>query len=95
MKKEEIAKAVAKNAGKELRLTKPIIDKVLTEAINVVKMALRSGDEVMLRNFGTMKVRHMKERKISDIKTNKIRTIPARDRVVFIQSKHFDVNSLV
>lgn len=95
MKKEEIAKAVAKNAGKELRLTKPIIDKVLTEAINVVKMALRSGDEVMLRNFGTLKVRHMKERKISEIRTNKMRTIPARDRVVFIQSKTFDVNSLV
>lgn len=95
MKKEEIAKAVARNSGADLRLPAKKIDQVLSEALKVIKMALRSGDEIVLRNFGTLKVRHMKERRISDIQTNKTRVIPERDKIVFIQSKTFDVNSLL
>lgn len=95
MKKDEIAKAVAKNSGADLRLPAKKIDQVLTEALKVIKMALRSGDEIVLRNFGTLKVRHMKERRISDIQTNKTCVIPERDKIVFIQSKTFDVNGLL
>ena len=91
MKKEELIQAVAK----ELKIPEHKVKPIVNTFLNVMMAALLNGDEVMVRGFGTLKVKHLNGgRKLKDLRTGEQYITKPSDKVVFIQSKKFGVKSL-
>lgn len=99
MKKEEIVDSIVKNLrykylGKECKYRKDDVMEVINYFLETIKMSLRVGDRVTIRDFGAFVVRHKKSRPSINVHTGERIMTKERDHVTFIQSKTFDVNSL-
>lgn len=68
--------------------TKKSAEEAFTAFIDILKTNLaKPGDEVPLPGFGKFKVAHRAERKGKNPQTGEVITIPAKDVIVFKQSK--------
>ena len=85
MTKQELAEVVAGKAGCTTRVATDVLEAV-TETI---KAAVKAGDEVTLRGFGTFKKQHMAAKPARNITTGEAITIPAHNVPVFKAGKEF------
>lgn len=91
MTKIELVKDVAKEQG----ISQATTLRVINSFIEHIKLSLRMRDEVIIRDFGKFHIKRFKPHKLTHIKTGEPYISPASDNVVFKQSRHYDVNSLV
>lgn len=90
MTKNELVADVAKEQG----VRKEVAMRVVNAFIEHIKLAMRMRGEVVIRNFGTFKVRHYNSHKVVSIKTGKPMMTPATDKVVFEMSRGYGYNWL-
>ncbi|RMF92052.1 MAG: integration host factor subunit alpha [Nitrospinota bacterium] len=84
MRKIEIADLVAKKVG----LTKAKTEEAVEEILHQIKTALSQGEDVVLRRFGTFRVRQKSARIGRNPKTGEEAEIAARRVVRFYASKN-------
>lgn len=85
MTKQELAEVVAGKAG----CTTRVATDVLEAATETIKAAVKAGEEVTLRGFGTFKQQHMAAKPARNITTGEAITIPAHNVPVFKAGKEF------
>lgn len=61
---------------------------VLLTILGTIKKELRAGRKVRLRNFGSFSTKHYAEKIYQDVKTRKIKILPARTKVKYSPSKN-------
>lgn len=83
MTKNELVADVAKEQG----VRKEIALRVINAFIEHIKLTMRMRDEVVIRNFGTFKVKHYNSHKMTNIKTGEPMMTSAVDKVVFDMSR--------
>ena len=86
MTKAEIVEIIAEKTGHIVRDTKIVVEQLLDE----IKNCLEDGKHLEIRGFGTFKVKHVKERKARNPKTNEEVNVPARKKAVFKVSKELN-----
>lgn len=57
--------------------------------LNIIKTALKNGDQVKLSKFGTFLTKKRKERKVRNIKTGDVISIPAKRVPIFVPGQEF------
>lgn len=72
---------------KNQKVSKRQAEKLLDEILAAIKEELHRGRLVRLRNFGTFSARNYKTKIFQDIH-GKVRTLPAKKKVFFKQSKN-------
>ncbi len=82
-KKEDIAKKLSQKTGYSLSFSKIIINNL----INFLKVLLQKNN-LILKNFGTLKIINKKERIGRNPKTNEPYVIRQRNSIQFIASKN-------
>lgn len=87
MTKADLVDQVAEAIGPGV--TKKDCALVVDALINAVKKALREGDSIEIRGFGTFKVRRRKSRMARNPRTGEPVEVPARMVPVFKPSKQF------
>ncbi len=85
MTKIEIISRVAEDTGR----TKVKAEEAVETIIDVVKTTLKKGEPVILRRFGSFRVRSKSDRIGRNPKTGEEAPIPARKVVRFKSGKHF------
>ncbi len=85
MNKADIIDRIAIGTG----LTKLETEAVVNGFIHVVIEALKEGESIELRGFGTFKVQHRAARTARNPRTNEELQVPARNVPVFKPSKDF------
>lgn len=97
MKKQEIIKAILKNTKRQdgQKFKKEEVQDIINYAIDLTKQALRNGDRVVFRGFGSFVVRHRNSKRILNNKTKEWVNTKEKDHVAFVQSGEFDVNSIL
>lgn len=84
MKKSDLIEKVAENTG----VSKKHTEEVINEFVEVVKEALKAGEEVKLVGFGNFEIKEQGERTARDPRDpNKVINIPAKRVVKFKISK--------
>lgn len=91
MKKYELLSAVSKDVGLPPKRIKPVINSFLNHMV----MSLLNGDEVMIRGFGTFKMQHYISRRSKNVHTGEWIKTKETDKVRFIQSKSFGIQSFL
>lgn len=71
----------------ETNLTKKDVDAVISETLDAITAALKSGDKVQLIGFGTFEVKASAEREGRNPKTGEAIKIAASKKPVFSASK--------
>jgi len=61
---------------------------ILATVFSTIKQQLRAGRTVRLRNFGTFSTKTYSAKIYQDVKTRKIKTLPARKKVKFSPSRN-------
>lgn len=84
MRKIEIAEVVSAKTG----LTKAKTEEAVEEILHQIKLALSAGEEVILRKFGTFRVKYKNARIGRNPKTGEEAEISARRVVRFYASKN-------
>ena len=85
MTKQELAEVVAGKAGCTTKHATELIDATLMS----IKVAVRQGEEVTLRGFGSFKRKRRAQKLARNIAANESVTIPAHDIPAFKASKEF------
>lgn len=83
----ELTKQVAEKVG-----TVPNLYNIIGAVFETVVENLAKGDEVLIRNFGTFKVKERKEKIGRNPQTGEEITIPAHKTPIFTASKFFKRN---
>ena len=86
MTKADIVERIAAATG----LTKLETDAVVNGFITTIIEAMKAGEHIEIRGFGTFKVVHRAARPGRDIQNNRMVQIPARHRPVFKASSRFE-----
>ena len=73
----------------ETSLKKSDIDAVITVALNAIRNAVKEGDKVQLKDFGTFKLKERKERVGRNPRTKEEITIAASKSPAFVPAKAF------
>ena len=73
----------------ETSLKKSDIDTVITAAFNAIQNAVKEGDKVQLKDFGTFKIKERKERTGRNPRTKEEITIAASKTPSFVPAKAF------
>jgi DNA-binding protein HU-beta len=79
MYKTELIKRVAK----ETRLSQATVNTVLTASLRQIAAALATGEAVVLPGFGTFAPSMQQARRIRDVRTGRMLTLPARRTATF------------
>lgn len=58
-------------------------DKYLNVILSIITSSLRNGEGVFLRKFGSFMIRERKSKRVKEIATKKIITIPSKKKVKF------------
>jgi nucleoid DNA-binding protein len=98
MNKSEIVKAITLNERdvNGERYKKDDVQNIVTSVFELMKMALRQGDEVLIRGFGKFEVRHRNSKvMIENLHSGKKITTRECDYVYFKQATNMDANSLI
>jgi DNA-binding protein HU-beta len=85
MNRDELITAVAAKTG----LTNESADEVLTAVIETIMDAVRDGDKVSIKGFGTFLLAEYGERTARNPRTGEIVQVPARKRPRFTPGKTF------
>lgn len=91
MKKNELVRDVARELGEKKEIVRPIVNSFL----NHIVMAIESGDEVLIRGFGTFKKKTRRPHIMKNLKTGKTEMSKESRFVSFKQSKKFGVYQVV
>lgn len=83
--KADIVDRIAEGTG----LTKLETEAVVNGFMTVVVEALKAGDSVELRGFGTFKAQHREPRNLRNPSTDEPMTLPERHVPTFKPSRHF------
>ncbi len=83
MNKEDIIQELSKHL-----LDKKQAKSALEETLKIIKTALKSGDKVVLSNFGTFKVKESRPIKLKNPKTGSDIPVPSKTRVRFKPSEN-------
>lgn len=83
MTKAELTARAVEDAG----ITKGQAEAVIGSVLSGMEAALKEGDSIMLKGFGTFKVKETKARTGRNPKTGEAMQIPAKKKVVFKASK--------
>ena len=73
----------------QLGFSKRILEVILEDILNIIVENLKNNKKVKISNFGTFEIRHKKQREGRNPKTKEIKTISARNVVLFKPSKDF------
>ncbi len=73
----------------QLGFSKKVLEVILEDILNIIVENLRNNKKVKISNFGTFEIRHKKQREGRNPKTKEIKTISARNVVLFKPSKDF------
>ncbi len=73
MKKTELVEKVATRAG----LTKSQADEAVKAFVETITEALKAGDKIALKGFGTFEVRERNERTVRNPRTGETMVVPA------------------
>lgn len=84
MTKAELVEAVARATGETLAKT----DRVITESLAQITIAMGEGHNVQFRGFGTFEVRQRKERTLRNPSNGDPVVAPAHCAPVFKAGKH-------
>lgn len=82
-----IRKAISQSVSKKFNLTKRESDRIVQFILNQMRDALRRGEKIELRGFGSFHFYEATPRIFQD-KTSKVITIPGGNRAVFRPSKN-------
>ena len=85
MTKVDIVHSIAR----ETRLSKVKAAQAVDTILAIIKETLSSGEPVILRRFGSFRVRHRQERMGRNPRTGEQAYIPARNVVAFKSGKRF------
>lgn len=85
MNKNLLIREVAKRTGLSIRLSRVIVDRL----IQTINLALKKGQKVSLKDFGTFCISQKQSRRYYDIPTSRIKTVSARRVVKFAPYKKF------
>lgn len=83
MKKNEILKLISKRLG----IQKNTVEDVLETFLDIARQELENGGEIPIPPLGRFKVQKYKERNSRNPKTGESIIVPAKNKVVFKQSK--------
>ena len=83
LKKIDIAKNLSKNTGLSINFSKKLIDDLISILLNLIKI-----DGLILKNLGTFKIIHKKERLGRNPRTMQEFIIPSRQSISFTASKN-------
>ncbi len=79
MNKKQMVKALSYKTGMTLAESNEYLDIVL----GIMSSALKSGEDVFLRGFGSFMIKERKPRRTMSLNTKKMITIPAKKVVKF------------
>lgn len=85
MTKDELVGVVAEN----ILVSKKEAKDVTEELFATIKRAMKNGDSVTIRGFGTFQMKHRAEKKARIISKGETIVIPERDVPTFKASKQF------
>lgn len=85
MNKKQMVKALSYKTGMTLAES----NKCLNEMLGIMTEALKGGDDVFLRGFGSFMIKERKPRRTMSLNTRKMITIPAK-RVVKFRTQILD-----
>lgn len=85
MRKIDVSKAVAFATGIDHNDVEHTID----ATISIIKKAVRNGEQVHFRGFGSFRVVQRKQKIARDIKKGKPLIVPAQKKVKFFPSKNY------
>ena len=82
-----LAQEVCKAVGQYMEITNRDSENIVTEIINAMIDALKTGDEVEVRGFGSFRIRTREARKGRNPKNGDSVTVPSKQVVYFKQGK--------
>ena len=71
----------------QLGFSKKILEVIFDDLLNIIVENIKKNKKLKISNFGTLELRHKKQRKGRNPKTNEIRTISERNVILFKPSK--------
>ena len=73
----------------QLGFSKKILEVIFDDMLNIIVENIKKNKKIKISNFGTFELRHKKQRKGRNPKTKEIKTISARNVILFKPSKEF------
>ena len=86
MNRAELIQSVSEKRAKDLP-SKAAAERIVDTVIDTITEALKAGDKVSIRGFGTFKVKQTAKRQGRNVATGETITIPAHKSIKFVVSE--------